>query len=361
MSDKIFNFILRQVLAKTPNANVYRVENDGGTAVLKVLRTGNPSVTELARFKQEYTILKGLKIEGIVCPIDIIESGEGIAILEKDYAGLQSLKDVIKKKKKLDPGEFLRVAISVSQTMGELHSKNIIHKDLKPANILVDPAMETAKITGWGISSILFSHDEEIFRRDVIEETLVYMSPEKTGRTNRDLDYRTDLYSMGVTFYEALTGSLPFISDDPMEIIHAHIARKPLPAMEMDISIPEVLSEIIDKLLCKTPEERYQSGFGVMHDLKLCLKAHDAQKPMEPFPLALMDISAHFNIPQVLIGRQSELDTLLSAFDRFVDGKRETILVRGRPGIGKSALVNEIRKPVLARRGYFISGKYDQL
>jgi serine/threonine protein kinase len=200
----------------------------------------------------------------------------------------------------------------------------------------------------------------------VIKGTLHYISPEQTGRMNRTVDYRTDLYSLGITFYEMLTGTVPFESHDSLEVIHSHIARKPVPPVERNAAIPAVVSDIVMKLMSKNAEDRYQNAFGLLHDLNECAKGLAGGK-IKSFDLARQDISNRFIIPQKLFGREKELTELISSFDR-VCGSQQTdkpgtagiMLVSGSPGVGKSALIHEIHKPITARRGYFISGKYEQ-
>ena len=212
----------------------------------------------------------------------------------------------------------------------------------------------------FGISAALTHANDEIYNPDVIEGTLAYMSPEQTGRMNRSVDYRTDLYSLGITFYEMLTGEVPFTSKDPMELIHSHIARQPIPPRELNSSIPPVISAIILKLLSKTPEERYQNSLGLAADIDECLNRITRKGDINDFILGTRDISIKFNIPQIIVGREKELKTLMESFEQVSAGTSEIMFVLGHPGIGKSALINEIHKPIVAKRGYFIFGKYDQ-
>ena len=195
----------------------------------------------------------------------------------------------------------------------------------------------------------------------MIAGTLAYMAPEQTGRMNRSIDARSDLYSLGVTFYEMLTGTLPFTAADPMEWVHCHIARQPMPPDERVAGIPGPLSAIVMKLLAKTAEDRYQTAAGVEADLRRCLAEWEAQGRIEPFPLGAHDASDRLLIPEKLYGREAEIDTLLAAFDRVVaDGTPELVLVSGYSGIGKSSVVNELHKALVPPRGLFAAGKFDQ-
>ena len=261
----------------------------------------------------------------------------------------------------MEIGGFLRLAVAMSAALGRLHGKGLIHKDIKPANVLADADTGRAWLTGFGIASRLPRERHAPEPPEFIAGTLAYMAPEQTGRVNRSIDSRSDLYSLGVTFYEMLTGSLPFSASDPMEWVHCHIARQPVPPNERQKSVPAVVSAITMKLLAKTVEERYQTAAGVENDLRRCLEAWSASGLIEDFAPGSHDTPDHLRIPERLYGRDREIGTLLSAFDRVVaGGKPELVLVSGYSGIGKSAVVNELHKPLVPPRGLFASGKFDQ-
>ena len=242
-----------------------------------------------------------------------------------------------------------------------LHARGLIHKDLKPANILVDTASGGVWLTGFGIASRLPREHQAPAPPEVIAGTLAYMAPEQTGRMNRSIDSRSDLYALGVTFYEMLTGALPFTAADPMEWVHCHIARQPVPPDERVAGIPGPLSAIVLKLLAKTAEDRYQTAAGLAVDLRHCLAEWQATGSIAPFPLGQQDASDRLLIPEKLYGREPEIDRLLAAFDRVVaNGTPELVLVSGYSGIGKSSVVNELHKALVSPRGLFASGKFDQ-
>ncbi|MCP4130836.1 MAG: serine/threonine-protein kinase PknK, partial [bacterium] len=362
---KILDYEIIEHIDETVNSIVYRGRKgrEKGTVIIKVHNLENSSLSKIARFKQEYEIIKNLNFEGILKTYDIIETGNRIALVLEDFEG-SSLKTVMRERDRQTGGGetrfFLETAISISDIVGTLHKNNVIHKDIKPHNILINPGTGMLKLIDFGISSELSHENEEIYNRNTIEGTLVYMSPEQTGRLSRGVDYRTDIYSMGITFYEMLTGTVPFCSKDPLEIIHAHIAKKPTPPVEINSSIPPVVSDIVMKLLAKSVEDRYQNSFGVMADLAECLGQFKRTKGINYFETGEKDISLKFNIPRGLFGRDKELGVLLSAFERVGGGAREMMLVAGAPGIGKSVLINEVRKPIVEKRGYFITGKYEQ-
>ncbi|MFH2059227.1 MAG: AAA family ATPase [Pseudomonadota bacterium] len=362
---KIIDYKIIEKINDTRNYLVYRGQKDDDkkTIIIKALKTKSPSLSEIARFKYEYAIIKSIDFDGVVKNYDFLEYDEGFALVLEDFNGI-SLKEAIKNET-FDIKSFLITGIKLSETLGTLHKRNIIHKDIKPQNIIINKESGQVKITDFGIASVLTHENDEIFNQEVIKGTLAYMSPEQTGRMNREVDYRTDLYSLGITFYEMLTGILPFRFNDPLEIMHAHIAREPVSPIKLNSSIPQIVSEIIMKLLSKMAEDRYQNGFGLMADLKECLKRLDEKGLIDKFEHSRKDIPIKFQIPQLLVGREKEIDILMSSFEQVAASLEEFVpsqmmLVSGNPGIGKSALINEIHRPILAKKGYFISGKYDQ-
>src|SRR6202043_2683940 len=261
----------------------------------------------------------------------------------------------------LDVSHFLRIAIPLAGALRHVHERGLIHKDIKPANILVDAASGGVWLTGFGIASRLPREHQAPAPPEMIAGTLAYMAPEQTGRMNRSVDSRSDLYALGVTFYEMLTGQLPFSAANPMEWVHCHIARKPVPPNERLETVPAAVSALILKLLAKSAEERYQTAAGLEHDLRRCLGAWEAQHRIDAFPLGQRDASNRLLIPEKLYGREREIKTLLAAFDRVVtSGRPELVLVSGYSGIGKSAVVNELHKALVPPRGLFASGKFDQ-
>src|SRR5437016_14051354 len=261
----------------------------------------------------------------------------------------------------LETSHFLRIALPLAGALRHVHERGLIHKDIKPANILVDMARGGVWLTGFGIASRQPREHQAPAPPEVIAGTLAYMAPEQTGRMNRSVDSRSDLYALGVTFYEMLTGQLPFTAADPMEWVHCHIARQPVPPNERVAGVPGPLSAIVIKLLAKTAEDRDQTAAGVEADLRRCLTEWEATARIAPFPLGAHDASDRLLIPEKLYGREREIDTLLASFDRVVaKGTPELALVSGYSGIGKSSVVNELHKALVPSRGLFASGKFDQ-
>ncbi|HAI69244.1 MAG TPA: serine/threonine protein kinase, partial [Gammaproteobacteria bacterium] len=241
-----------------------------------------------------------------------------------------------------------------------LHQRYLIHKDINPSNIILNTTTKQLKLIDFGISTVLSRENTTFSNPNLLEGTLAYLSPEQTGRMNRAIDYRTDFYSLGVTFYELLTGQLPFPMSDALEVVHCHIAKQPVPPHSLKSELPQAISEIVLKLMAKNAEDRYQSSYGLKADLADCLRQWQTAGQIEPFPLARADVSDRFEIPQKLYGREAEIATLIAVAERVSQGASEMMLVAGYSGIGKSALVQEIYKPLTRQRGYFIAGKFDQ-
>ncbi|WP_103669074.1 ATP-binding sensor histidine kinase [Pseudanabaena sp. BC1403] len=326
--------------------------------VIKVLRKEYPSFSELVQFRNQYAIAQKLPINGIVKPLRLEPLGYGYALIMEDFGGVSLA--TYAQQTTLGLTEILDIVVQVVEILHGMYQHRVIHKDIKPTNILIHPESKQVKLIDFSIASLLPREMQEIQNPNVLEGTLAYISPEQTGRMNRGIDYRSDFYSLGVTFYELLTGRLPFESDDPMELVHCHLAKQPVPIHQLNPEIPLVLSQIADKLMAKNAEDRYQSGLGLKHDLEICLGKLQETGNIEIFTLGARDISDHFSIPEKLYGREIEVSTLLNAFERVSMGNAELMLVAGFSGIGKTSTVNEIHKPIVRQRGYFIQGKYDQ-
>ncbi|MBD2007172.1 MULTISPECIES: AAA family ATPase [Cyanophyceae] len=357
---KIPGYKIIEVLHEGTKSLVYRAfrQVDRQKVVIKILNQEYPDLNDIAKFKHQYEIVKNLDLSGIVKPYKLKNHNNTCVLVLEDFGG-ESLEKAINSSK-MNLLELLKIAIQISQWLGKLHQNHIIHKDIKPQNILVNPHTGQVKIIDFGISSLLSRETQEIRNPNVLEGSLPYMSPEQTGRMNRAIDYRTDFYSLGVTFYQILTGALPFQSTDPMELVHCHIAKQPVPPSHLNPEIPLAISNIVMKLLSKTAEARYQSSYGLKFDLEVCLTQLQTTGKIENFIPGKQDFSNKFEIPQKLYGREQEITILLAAFERVSQGLTEMMLVSGFSGIGKSALINEIHKPIVQQRGYFISGKFDQ-
>src|SRR6202022_2916657 len=312
----------------------------------------------VARLEHEYALKAELDAGWAARPVALTHSNDRMALVLEDPGGgpVDRLLG-----RPLDVSHFLRIAIPLAAALRHVHERGLIHKDIKPANILVDAASGGVWLTGFGIASRLPREHQTPAPPEVIAGTLAYMAPEQTGRMNRSVDSRSDLYALGVTFYEMLTGTLPFTAADPMEWVHCHIARQPVPPNEQVAGIPGPLSAIVMKPLAKTAQERYQPAAGVEADLRRGLAEWESHGRIGPFSLGGCDISDRLLIPEKLYGREREIDALIASFDRVVaNGTLEFVLVSGYSGIGKSSVVNELHKALVPPRGLFASGKFDQ-
>jgi PAS domain S-box-containing protein len=328
-----------------------------GLAPILLVAAEQTSLGCIQRLEHEYALKGELDADWAARPIALTHYNNRVALVLEDPGGtpLDRLLG-----RPLDVLHFLRIAIPLAGALRRVHERGLIHKDIKPANILVDAASGGVWLTGFGIASRLPRERQAPAPPEVIAGTLAYMAPEQSGRMNRSVDSRSDLYALGVTFYEMLTGTLPFSATDPMEWVHCHIARQPAPPIERVAGIPGPLSTIVMKLLAKTAEERYQTAGGVEADLRHCLAEWESHGRIDPFLLGTYDVSDRLLIPEKLYGREREIDTLLASFDRVVaNGSLELVLVSGYSGIGKSSVVSELHK-ALVPRGLFASGKFDQ-
>ncbi|XYI02261.1 AAA family ATPase [Sorangium sp. So ce1128] len=338
---------------------VYRaVRNaDGQPVLLKVLDPRSCRPKDLDRLKREYETGKMLDVGTIVRPL-ALEMYEGMLALVMEDSGAAPLDRLLGAP--METGRFLELAVRIAGAVSDIHQRGVVHRDLKPANILVNSTGEV-KIADLGLASRLPREPQAAQPAHLIEGSLPYMSPEQTGRMNRGIDSRSDLYSLGVTFYQMLTGKLPFQARDPLEWIHCHVAREFAAPSDVVPEVPEAIERIVIKLLAKMPEERYQTARGLRYDLERCFERWSSRGRIEPFPLGEQDVSDRLQIPQTLYGRDEEIAVLLRAFEHVVDtGTPQLVLISGYSGIGKSTLVHELHKPVVRERGFFASGKFDQ-
>jgi PAS domain S-box-containing protein len=328
------------------------------SVLLRTLVSSRPARESLKKLEHEYSLRTELDAAWAVRPLTLSKYKEQQVLVLEDPGG-EPLDRLIQGP--MEISQFLRLAIGLAFALSHLHKRDLLHKNVKPGNVLVDSATGHAWLMGFGIASRLLRERQSPEPPEFIAGTLPYMAPEQTGRMNRSIDSRSDLYAFGVTLYEMLTGTLPFMASDPMGWVHCQIARQPVPPHEVLTNVPRAVSAIIMRLLAKTPEERYQTAAGVQCDLRRCLAEWETQGGIEEFVPGEHDKPDRLLIPEKLYGRTREIDTLLSSFDRVVAGRRpELVLVSGYSGIGKSALVNELHKPLVPPRGLFASGKFDQ-
>ncbi|MCC5653713.1 AAA family ATPase [Nostoc sp. XA013] len=373
---------IQNKIYESDNSLVYRgIRDDGVGVVVKMLKLDYPSPGELTRYRQEYKITRSLNLEGVIKAYSQQDYQRTLVIILEDFWG-ESLEQWMHKRPDIfcpmPLSTFLSLAIAVCDILGRIHAANVIHKDINPGNIVFNLETGIVKIIDFGIAT-QFNRTNPTFKSPhVLEGTLAYLSPEQTGRMNRWLDYRTDFYSLGVTFYELLTGQLPFPTQDILELVHCHIAKPPIPVHKLNATIPKPISGIILKLMAKNAEDRYQSAWGIKADLEHCAGQLAEMGQINAMSLGLQDVSEQFCIPQKLYGREAQTKALLAAFDRVARKETfgeicqlgegienaqfnvELMLVAGYAGVGKTALVQELYKPITAKHGYFISGKFDQ-
>ncbi|MCC6410388.1 MAG: AAA family ATPase [Saprospiraceae bacterium] len=335
-----------------------RRTSNGEYVVMKRLKTPYPTAQELSRLQSEFSLLQKIHHPHIARALALEPYENSQALILEDQPGIP-LSEYLQKGP-LDLGLFFELALQMTDALQSLHHERIVYKSLAPGNILFDPKEGILKLYGFNLAVEMGREAQQPSASEAFEAGLTYVSPEQTGRMNRSLDHRTDLYSLGAVFYTMLTGQPPFVTDDPMEMVHCHIARQPVDINLLRPDLPVVLSNIVHHLLAKSVEERYQSAAGVRFDLFKCLKQYTSDGHIKAFKLGEKDVSDQFHIPDTLYGRDAELANLKDAFRRTENGRAEVVLISGYSGVGKSRLVAEIQKNIGQTRGFFISGKFDQ-
>ena len=371
------------------NSQVYRAQHDETqkTVILKILKADYPSKSQLTRYRQEYTLTQKLESDRIIKAYGLEEYQRTLVMILEDFGAI-SLKEWHQENKNLSVSQFLDLATQITASISDIHAYKVIHKDINPSNIGINPDDGRIKLLDLGIATEFTSEQLFLKNPNQIDGTLHYISPEQTGRMNRRLDYRTDLYSLGITFYELLTGHLPFPYFDPLELVHCQIAKMPPTPHTICPQIPEVISQMVMKLMAKNAEDRYQSAKGLQADLAYFKANYDDRSSdqgdrsstgINLFELGKHDFSAEFTISPKLYGRKEAINTLLNTFQQVVSHpphcpipqikpnhyfstpNSKFILISGYSGIGKSVLVKELYKPITEKRGYFISGKFSQI
>jgi Nif-specific regulatory protein len=330
---------------------------DGKSILIKVPARSSLHGAGVEALKREYEILQRVSTPGIPRPLGLVDQDGSLCLVVEDSGGTP-----LKELQHPDQGDlrcFFCVGAQVSDILTELHRRDIVHRGLHPRSILVQPATYDVSVVDFSLASSGPVEGQALLSTRLLLSQLPYMSPEQTGRMNRATDYRSDLYSLGVILYEVLTGLCPFRSDDPLEMVHRHIAQNPPPPHAVAPGVPEPLSDIVMKLLAKTAEQRYQSALGLKKDLEICLREWSAHQHISSFTLAQHDVADRFLIPQKLYGRDKEVQELVRAFDHTCEGPTALLLVTGYSGIGKTSLIQEIYRPIVQQRGYFIAGKFD--
>ncbi|HEX5111362.1 MAG TPA: serine/threonine-protein kinase, partial [Saprospiraceae bacterium] len=328
--------ILNKIQESYPHAIYLATRKEDNTeVVLKTLIDQYPRKEDIAGIRREYKIIHDLQADGVIHVHALIPHGQGNLAMVLEYFGISLKQYLASLEKQILPlDQFFTIAIRLVKAISNVHDKRIVHKSIDPSNILIDPATLDLRLIDFGSSSELSrEHLDNINLTKKIEGSLAYISPEQTGRINRDIDYRTDYYSLGVTFYQMLTGKLPYSANDPLEWVHCAISRQPPQANAVNNKIPAVLAELVAKLMAKNAEERYQSSHGLIADLEKCRDQYSRGGDFT-FQLAQTDVSRRFHIPQKLFGRENEIEKLESYFENAAEGAVEFCLVSGYSGIG---------------------------
>jgi len=351
---------ISEVLYEGAKSLVYRGvrQSDQLPVIIKLLKRTLPSHNELLSFRHQYSLLKDIHLDGVVPTLALESWQEKLALIMPDNQS-QDLK-LYSNDSPLNIEDFLDIASKIAVILQQLHQLNITHKDIKPSNIIIQPDTQQVALIDFSIASQLNSENQMLQTPDALSGTLSYLSPEQTGRMNRGVDYRSDFYSLGVTFYELLSGQLPFYSEDAMELVHSHLARQAQSLLQLRSDIPPVINEIVQKLMAKNAEDRYQSGSGLLADLQRCQQSWQQKGEIAPFTLGQTDVAQQFQLSEKLYGRFNEVKMLLNSFEQVCEGHMQAVLISGLSGIGKTALINEVHKPMTRSRGYFIKGKFDQ-
>ncbi|WP_256806254.1 AAA family ATPase [Bradyrhizobium sp. Bra64] len=335
-----------------------RIDGERQVVLAVVPAAEHPTPQSLDRLAHEFALKDELDSAWAAKPLELVQD-HGRTILVLEDLGGEPLTWLVHTP--MEMGSFLRLATQIAAAVSKVHQRGLVHKDIKPANILVNRSNGSVHLTGFGFASRRPRERQSLAPPESIAGTFAYMSPEQTGRMNRSIDSRSDLYSLGVTLYQMVTGSLPFAASDPMEWVHCHVAREAEPPSKRSGNVPSAVSGLIMKLLSKMAEERYQTAAGAERDLQHCLAEWQLRHSIDDFPLGRHDTPDRLLVPEKLYGRTHEREMLLSSFERIVkSGAPELALVSGYSGIGKSSVVNELHKVLVPSRGLFASGKFDQ-
>jgi predicted ATPase/class 3 adenylate cyclase len=333
--------------------------DDGAAVIVKVPDSPHAGPQASARLEREFALTHAIDDAGVATPIALERSGRHNVLVFPD-SGRISLASYLEGRS-LPIHSFFVIARQVAETLGRIHARDIVHKDVKPANILIDPRTLSVQLTDFGIAAARARETASSGAPENLEGTLHYIAPEQTGRMNRSIDGRADLYALGVTFYEMLTRRLPFEVEDQAELVHRHLTAVPQPPRDLDPNIPGPLSGLVMKLLAKDPEDRYQSGSGLAHDLTALAEMAETGRGFGEFSLASRDVADRLRVPERLYGRGVDLAELIRSVEDIALGRAQLLLIAGPSGVGKSSLVREVMRPVAGRRGHLISGKFDQL
>lgn len=308
--------------------------------------------------KNEARILQKVNFSGLLNYCDIVKHSNNLFLITESFSGI--FLNNFWQQKKITAQDFLKIAISLVDILQILHQNQIIHKNINPSSILIDPETFELKLTNFSIAAC-FNQKLKILPDDLEAANLAYISPEQTGRVNYTLDYRTDFYSLGIVFYRMLTATLPWNNQEILELVHCHLAKNPVPPHQINSEVTQTVSNIVMKLLAKNPNDRYQSAYGIKHDLETCLIQYQNNKKIELFEVGALDQRSNFVISKKLYGRISAINTLTSAFNRVNSSATELVLLSGTSGIGKTSLIQEFAQSLVKENVFLIVGQFEKL
>ncbi|TDO97478.1 response regulator [Marinomonas balearica] len=357
---EIPGYQVQSLLSEGKNSLVFKAirQVDSLPVAMKLLRDEFPTIDQINAFKREYSICSKLEHVTGVVNVMALERYESSVCIVYEYVSGSSLSTYLTQHS-VSLREALSIALRIATSLSEIHGEQVIHGDLTPRNILWDSRQDTLKLLDFGIACEFGVREPRSHSQNFLG-SLHYTSPEQTGRVNRALDYRADYYSLGATLYHLLSAQPPFETEDPVHLIHCHLAVEPTPLVSLISSVPKAVSDVVQKLLAKTPEGRYQSASGLIHDLRRCIDELDLHNKISDFMIGQRDQSSSFSISNKLYGREKQIAQLSNAVDSSFSGDAVFGLISGYAGIGKSALINELRQPIEAKNGFFIQGKFDQ-
>jgi predicted ATPase/HPt (histidine-containing phosphotransfer) domain-containing protein len=355
----VFDYDIKETLAVSSRSLVRRAvrKTDGLPVIIKSPAQELASSEDFWQLEFEYRLLQKLNVPSVVRALGLERSADSIALILEDFGG----QNPAASEQGLALDSFFSIAIQAARGLGQIHDAGIVHKDVKPSNLLVNAATGEVKFIDFHLASELTSERQELTAVSQIQGSFPYISPEQTGRMNRELDYRSDYYSLGVTLFELVTGQLPYQAADPMGFVHAHLSKRAPSATQLRPEVPSMVSEIIAKLMAKDPDERYQSALGIASDLERCQERWRSAGSISTFSLGAHDVSERFAIPQKLFGRDDESRELLQVFREVCAGQSRLLLISGPSGIGKTSLIHELQRPVTRSNAIFVTGKFDQL
>jgi predicted ATPase/class 3 adenylate cyclase/GAF domain-containing protein len=358
MQPQIADCRVTDILYRSPRTTVYRGirHSDARAVVIKALTSDFPNPRDLARLRLEFRVATRVQGPGVINVLGLEPWGNNLALIEEQVDGAP-LSPPPRDERHLET--FFTVAVSITAALARVHEQ-VVHGDVAPSNILWDPIAQAVKLIDFGAASEIRSEHHAPTTDGLSDSSMPYMAPERSGRINRDLDHRTDLYSLGATFYELLTGVRPFEAHERAELIYCHVTRQPRPPHEVVPGIPVLLSRLVMRLMAKNPEDRYQTAKGLLADLEECQRRWSRSGRLDAFPLGQRDSDGRLRTVQRVCGREHEMQTLFTAFEEARRGASRLVMVSGAPGVGKTVLVKEIRRTIFRLGGFFIEGKFDQ-